>query len=162
MFDAEKFIESSLPKLRGQVGDANALIALSGGVDSSVAAALMNKAIGKHLRALFLDTGFMRENEAGQVKEMMRTAGIEVEVRDVSLEFFAALAGLADAEEKRIAFRETFYTVFAREVKKFNCDYLVQGTIAPDWIETEGGIKSQHNILEQIGIDSKTRFGFKL
>ncbi|MDO8340252.1 MAG: ATP-binding protein [Candidatus Burarchaeum sp.] len=162
MFDAAKFIEASLPKLRAQAGEHDALIALSGGVDSSVAAALMNKAIGKHLKALLLDTGFMREGEPGQVKAMMKAAGITVEVRDVSGEFFAALKGLSDAEEKRKAFRETFYNIFGRETKNFKCEYLVQGTIAPDWIETEGGIKSQHNILEQIGIDTKTKFGFRL
>ncbi|VVC04025.1 GMP synthase [glutamine-hydrolyzing] subunit B [Candidatus Burarchaeum australiense] len=162
MFDAAKFIEASLPKLRAQVGDNQALVALSGGVDSSVAAALMNKAVGKQLRALLLDTGFMRENEPEQVRKWMKQAGIELDVRDVSKEFFSALKGLSDAEEKRKAFRNTFYTVFGRETKKFNCDYLVQGTIAPDWIETEGGIKSQHNVLEQIGIDTKTKFGFRL
>ena len=162
MFDAAKFIEASLPKLRAQVGGHGALMALSGGVDSSVAAALMNKAIGKHLKALLLDTGFMRQDEPEQVKAMMKAAGITVEVRDVSKEFYAALKGLSDAEEKRKAFREIFYNIFARETEKLKCEYLVQGTIAPDWIETEGGIKSQHNILEQIGIDTKTKFGFKL
>jgi GMP synthase (glutamine-hydrolysing) len=162
MFEAAKFIEASLPKLRAQVGEHDALIALSGGVDSSVAAALMNKAIGKQLKALLLDTGFMRQDEPEQVKAMMKAAGIMVEVRDVSAEFYAALKGLSDAEEKRKAFRETFYNIFAREVKKVNCEFLVQGTIAPDWIETEGGIKSQHNILDQIGVDTKTKFGFRL
>ncbi|RLG19132.1 GMP synthase [Candidatus Micrarchaeota archaeon] len=162
MFDAQKFIEESTQKLREQIGDEGALVALSGGVDSTVVAALVNKAIGKDLKALFLDTGFMRENEGEEVKEMMAEAGIRVEVRNVSEEFFKALEGLENAEEKRVAFRTTFYTVFAREAKKFNCEYLIQGTIAPDWIETEGGIKSQHNILEQIGIDAKTKFGFKV
>jgi len=162
MFEPAKFIEGSLPKLRAQIGSRGALIALSGGVDSTVAAALVNKAIGKQLRALFLDTGLMREGEPEQVREKMHEIGIDVEVRDVSEEFFEALTGLSDAEEKRKAFRETFYNVFGREAKKFKCDFLVQGTIAPDWIETEGGIKSQHNVLDQIGVDTKTQFGFKL
>ncbi|MFA6035474.1 MAG: GMP synthase, partial [Candidatus Micrarchaeia archaeon] len=118
--------------------------------------------IGKQLRALFLDTGFMREGEPQQVKAKMAEIGIDVEIRDVSEEIFEALTGLSDAEEKRKAFRDTFYNVFGREAKKFNCDYLVQGTIAPDWIETEGGIKSQHNVLDQIGIDTREKFGFKL
>jgi GMP synthase (glutamine-hydrolysing) len=162
MFDAPKFIENSLPKLRAQIGNGKALVALSGGVDSSVAAALVNKAIGKQLKAIFLDTGFMREGEPAQVKMRMKEIGIDVEIRNVADEFMAALSGLSDAEEKRVAFRETFYNVFGREARGTGCDFLVQGTIAPDWIETEGGIKSQHNVLDQIGIDTKTKFGFKL
>ncbi|MFA6035836.1 MAG: glutamine-hydrolyzing GMP synthase subunit GuaA, partial [Candidatus Micrarchaeia archaeon] len=93
MFEPAKFIEASLPKLRAQIGSKGALIALSGGVDSTVAAALVNKAIGKQLRALFLDTGFMREGEPQQVKAKMAEIGIDVEIRDVSEEFFEALTG---------------------------------------------------------------------
>jgi len=162
MFDAGRFIESSLPKLREQIGDREALVALSGGIDSSIAAALVSRAIGKQLKAILLDTGFMREDEPEQVRKRMKRAGIAVEVRDVSKEFYDALEGLSDAEEKRKAFRQKFYTIFGREVKRFGCEFLVQGTIAPDWIETQGGIKSQHNVLQEAGIDPSVRFGFKV
>jgi len=161
-FDCAKFVERAIPKIQAQVGNSNALIALSGGVDSSVAAALVNRALGKKLKAVFLDTGFMREGEPESVRKNMFAIGLEVEVRDVKEEFFGVLKGVSDAEEKRKIFRETFYNIFGRESKTSGCEYLVQGTIAPDWIETQGGIKSQHNVLEQIGIDSKTKFGFKV
>jgi GMP synthase (glutamine-hydrolysing) len=104
----------------------------------------------------------MREKEPEQVREIFRDLGIEVDIIDTQDEFFQALKGKIDPEEKRKAFRSTFYTIFGREVLKSEAKFLVQGTIAADILETKGGIKTQHNILEQIGIDPEKGFGFKV
>ncbi len=138
-----------------------ALAAISGGVDSTTAAVLAGKALGDRLRAVFIDTGFMRLNEPAHVKELLRDI-LPVEVVDAREQFYGVMLGLSNAEEKRIRFREVFYAVLSGIAKKYGCDWLVQGTIAPDWIETKGGIKTQHNVLEQIGIDTSTKYGFKL
>jgi GMP synthase (glutamine-hydrolysing) len=114
------------------------------------------------MMAIFIDDGLMREDEPEDVSKAFSDLGIQVEVVNAHDEFFAALKGLFDPEEKRKAFRETFYTVFGREVLRSEAKYLIQGTIAADIIETRGGIKTQHNILEQIGIDPEKGFGFKV
>ena len=138
-----------------------ALAAISGGVDSTTAAVLVRRAIGNRLRAVFIDTGFMRINEPSNVKEMLK-AVLPIEVIDASGRFYREMLGLSDAEEKRIRFREVFYAVLSEIARNYGCDWLVQGTIAPDWIETRGGIKTQHNVLEQIGIDTASKYGFRL
>lgn len=103
----------------------------------------------------------MREKEAEEVSEIFSDLGIEVEIMAAQDEFFYALKGKSDPEEKRKAFRDIFYTVFGREILKSKAEFLVQGTIAADIIETKEGVKTQHNILEQIGIDPEKGFGFK-
>lgn len=138
-----------------------ALAAISGGVDSTTAAVLVRRAIGDRLRAVFIDTGFMRMNEPMHVRESLKDI-LTIEVIDARDRFYRELLGLSDAEEKRVRFRETFYTVLSEVAREYGCDWLVQGTIAPDWIETRGGIKTQHNVLEQIGIDTASKYGFKL
>lgn len=140
-----------------------AVAAISGGVDSTTAAVLVRRAIGDRLRAVFIDTGFMRLNEPAHVKELLRDV-LPIEVIDARDRFYREMLGLSDAEEKRIRFREVFYEVLSGGVaREYGCDWLVQGTIAPDWIETRGGgIKTQHNVLEQIGIDTASKYGFKL
>ncbi|ADN50011.1 ATP-binding protein [Vulcanisaeta distributa] len=138
-----------------------AVAAISGGVDSTTAAVLVRRAIGDRLRAVFIDTGFMRLNEPAHVKELLRDV-LPIEVIDARDRFYREMLGLSDAEEKRIRFREVFYEVLSGVAREYGCDWLVQGTIAPDWIETRGGIKTQHNVLEQIGIDTVSKYGFKL
>ncbi|WP_048056940.1 GMP synthase (glutamine-hydrolyzing) [Vulcanisaeta moutnovskia] len=138
-----------------------ALAAISGGVDSTTAAILTRRIIGDRLRAVFIDTGFMRLNEPEHIKEILR-AVLPLEIINASDRFYREMLGLSDAEEKRTRFREVFYTVLSEIAKEYDCDWLVQGTIAPDWIETRGGIKTQHNVLEQVGIDTASKYGFKL
>jgi GMP synthase (glutamine-hydrolysing) len=111
---------------------------------------------------IFIDDGLMREDEARDVKDIFAGFGINVDVADSAQAFFAALKGKADPEEKRKAFRDKFYSVFRDEVLKSDARFLVQGTIAADIIETKGGIKTQHNILEQIGIDPEKGYGFRV
>ncbi|MBC7364316.1 MAG: glutamine-hydrolyzing GMP synthase subunit GuaA [Candidatus Aminicenantes bacterium] len=160
--EAKKFIEREVEEIKKTVGSGRAISALSGGVDSAVATILAHKALGPQLKIVFIDHGLMRENEPQEVKVAFQRLGIELEIVDAHNEFFQALRGKVDPEEKRKAFRYAFYKVFGREVLKSKAQFLIQGTIAADIIETKGGIKTQHNILEQIGIDPEKGFGFKV
>lgn len=160
--DVKKFIEERIQEIRDTVGDEKAISALSGGVDSSTCTVLAHRAIGDNLKVIFIDDGLMRASEPEDVQQVFQDLGIGVEIVDAREEFFAALRGKADPEEKRKAFREAFYTAFKREVLKSEARFLVQGTIAADIIETKGGVKTQHNILDQIGIDAQARFGYRL
>jgi len=149
MFNAEKFIEEQVAKVRADV-KGKAIIAASGGVDSTVCAALVGKSIGDRLLAVYVDTGFMRKGETESVDKMLGRLGVNHIVVDASDEYFEALKGVTDPETKRKIIGEKFIRVFEREAKKFGTEYLVQGTIAPDWIESGGGlrdtIKSHHNV----------------
>lgn len=160
--DVKKFIERQIEEIKETVGSNRAISALSGGVDSSVATLLAHRALGSRLQTIFIDHGLMREKEPEEVKSVFACLGIDLEIVDARNEFFEALKGKTDPEEKRKAFRNTFYRVFGRQVLKSKARYLIQGTIAADIIETQGGVKTQHNILEQIGIDPEKGFGFKI
>jgi GMP synthase (glutamine-hydrolysing) len=162
MFNTKSFIERSRNDIRQKIGSEKALCAISGGVDSTVCAVLVSKAIGSSLRTVFIDTGFMRENEPAWVKTNLEKMGVNLRMVDARERFISALEGHSDAEEKRKIFRNTFYSLFGEIVREEKCKVLIQGTIAPDWIETKGGIKSQHNVLSQIGIDPEKEFGYKV
>lgn len=160
--DNREFIENKIDEIKKIAGSERTISALSGGVDSSTCTILAHKAIGSNLTVIFIDDGLMREKEPEEVSQIFSYLGVKVDVINAQEEFFNALKGKVDPEEKRKAFRDTFYTIFGREVLKSKAKYLVQGTIAADIIETKGGIKTQHNILEQIGIDPEKGFGFKV
>ena len=149
MFNADKFIEEETARLKREV-KGNAIIAASGGVDSTVCAAIVGKALGERLLAVYVDTGFMRKGETENVDKMLRRLGVNHIVVDASDEYFDALKGIIEPETKRKIIGEKFIRVFEREAKKFGAEHLVQGTIAPDWIESGGGIrdtiKSHHNV----------------
>ncbi len=160
--DVKSFVDEKIAEIKAAVGEGKAISALSGGVDSSACTVLAHRAIGDNLKTIFIDDGLMRENEPQDVQKIFGDLGIEVDIVDARSEFFEALKGKVDPEEKRKAFRNTFYSVFGREVKKSEARFLIQGTIKADIIETQGGIKTQHNILEQIGIDPEEGYGFKV
>lgn len=160
--DEKKFIEKEIEEIKAVVGAERAISALSGGVDSSTCTVLAHRAISSKLKVIFIDDGLMREREAEDVSQIFQGLGIKIEVIDAQDEFFSALKGKLDPEEKRKTFRHTFYSVFGREVLRSGAKFLIQGTIAADVIETKGGVKTQHNILEQIGIDPERGFGFKV
>jgi GMP synthase (glutamine-hydrolysing) len=149
-FNSEKFISGAVSAIKAKVGGGRAIIAVSGGVDSSVAAALASKALGKSIHCVFVDTGLMRKDEGKLVRAMLARAGVKLHVVDASADFFAALRGAEEPEGKRKIIGERFIRVFESEAKKQKAEYLIQGTIAPDWIESGGGsrdtIKSHHNV----------------
>ncbi|MEM2050837.1 MAG: ATP-binding protein [Thermoproteota archaeon] len=161
-FNPREFIDEKISLLKREIGGETAIVALSGGVDSSVTAVLGFKAIGKKLRAVFLEDGFMRIGEAEKISRVFENLGISVNVYNVQREFLTALKGIRDAEEKRRAFRETFYETFSRIAKEAGAKIVLQGTIAADIVETAGGVKTQHNVLEQIGINPLEKYGFKI
>ena len=160
--DLKNFVDEKIAEIKSTVGEGKAISALSGGVDSSACTVLAYRALGDKLESIFIDDGLMRENEPQDVQKIFGDLGIQVDIIDARNEFFEALRGKHDPEIKRKAFRNTFYSVFGREVKRSEARFLIQGTIKADIIETQGGIKTQHNILEQIGIDPEEGYGFKV
>lgn len=151
-WQTDNFIEASLAEIRAKIGDKKVLCALSGGVDSSVAAMLVHKAVGKQLTCIFVDNGLLRKNEAEQVEQLFRQElDLQLICVDAKERFLNQLAGVSDPEEKRKRIGETFIRVFEDEAKKIGeVDFLVQGTIYPDVIESGAGhaavIKSHHNV----------------
>ena len=144
---AQAFIEEQLTALRAQIGDKNVLLALSGGVDSSVVAALLIKAVGKQLVCVHVNHGLLRKGEPEQVIKVFREElGANLIYVDAVDRFLDKLAGVADPETKRKIIGKEFIDVFAEEAKKLNgIDFLAQGTIYPDILES-GPIKSHHNV----------------
>jgi len=142
-------IDEAIEALESQIDD-TAIIACSGGIDSSVAAVLAHRAVGSLLHCVYVDTGFMRMGESEEVAEMFAEMGIDLKVVDASEKFFSNLEGVTDPEAKRKVIGEQFIRVFEEEQALCGAKYLVQGTIAPDWIESGGGerdvIKSHHNV----------------
>lgn len=151
MFTPKSFIEESIKKVKDEIQDEKAVIALSGGVDSSVCSVLVGEAIGDNLTAIFVDHGLLRKGEAEQVIETFEDRLNFIYV-DASDEFLEALSGVVDPEEKRKIIGKKFIDVFEREAKKIDAKYLIQGTIAPDWIESKGKIKSHHNLALPSGM----------
>jgi len=149
MFDADKFIREKIEEIKNTI-KGNAIIGISGGVDSTTAAVLIGKAIGSNLRCVLVDTGYMRKNEIERSERMLKELGLNVLVVDAKEKFYKRLQGVVDPEEKRKIIGELFIRVFEEIARKERAKYFVQGTIAPDWIESGGGlrdtIKSHHNV----------------
>ena len=149
-FDPAEFVAEQLAQVRKKVGSRVAVIAVSGGVDSTVAAEIVKEAIGDKLHAIYVDTGFMRKGESEQTEAMYKRMGLNLTVVHAGPEYFEALHGVTDPEKKRKIIGEKFIRIFERESKKTGAAVLVQGTIAPDWIESGGQnrdtIKSHHNV----------------
>jgi len=145
MVDTTEFIDEAVAEIGEQVGDENAIIALSGGVDSSVAAALAYEAIGDQLTPVYVDTGLMRKGETDQIRETFSFME-SLEIVEAQDRFLDALAGVTDPEEKREVIGEQFIREFETVARETDARLLVQGTIYPDRIESEGNIKSHHNV----------------
>jgi len=161
--DAEQFIATQLEAISATVGDEIAINALSGGVDSSTVTMLGHRAIGNQLKTYFIDNALMRQGEPQQIVAVFADLGVNVELIDAREEFLDALAGITDPEKKREAVTQTFYRdVFGRLVRESGAKYLLQGTILTDVNETVAGIKRQHNVFEQIGIDPQQAFGYQI
>jgi len=149
MFQEKKFIEEKTKEVQKEI-DGNAIIGISGGVDSTTAAVLVNKAIRKNLLCVLVDTGFMRKNEIQKNEKFLKDMKLNVIVADEKERFYEKLKGVTDPEKKRKIIGELFIRIFEEIAKKENAKFFVQGTIAPDWIESGGGlrdtIKSHHNV----------------
>jgi len=149
MFNAEKFIEKTVSNLKKEI-KGRALIAFSGGVDSAVAAALAEKAIGTQLVAVHVDTGYMRKGESENVKKMMEKLELNFRFIDASNDYYDSLKNVEDPEKKRKIIGKKFIQIFEKVAGEENVECLVQGTIAPDWIESgdvlRDTIKSHHNV----------------
>jgi GMP synthase (glutamine-hydrolysing) len=144
MVNTEKFINQSIAEIKTLAGEEKVVMALSGGVDSSVCAALAARAIGDRLVPIYIDTGLMRKGETERISTIF--GNIQLQIVDAGDEFLDALRGITDPEAKRMAIGERFIRVFEREARKVGAKCLLQGTIYPDRIESEGGIKSHHNV----------------
>ena len=157
-------MDKQVEEIKIAVGGERALIAVSGGVDSTTSAALTHRAIGENLLCVMLDDAFMRDGEPERVAQLLSQPplNLPIKVLNVQQRFLNELKGLRDAEEKRKKFRETFYKTLSETAEKEGCRYLVQGTIQADIVETKGGIKTQHNVLAQIGISPTERYGFQV
>ena len=155
------FVREKVAEIAREVGDGIAVNALSGGVDSAVVTMLGHLALGKRLKTYFIENGIMREGEAKRVASIFRSLGVKVQIIDARKSFFSALAGVTDPEQKREAITQTFYkTVFGPLVKSSGARFLLQGTNYTDVEETVAGVKRQHNILAQLGIDTVKSFGY--
>ncbi len=148
-FDAKAFIAEQTEAIHKQV-PGKAIIACSGGVDSTTAAVLASRALGDRLLAVYVDTGLMRKDETEDVARTLKELKVNHRILRAADEFFAALPGIVDPEKKRVIIGNKFVELFEREAKTFGADHLVQGTIAPDWIESGGQlrdrIKTHHNV----------------
>jgi GMP synthase (glutamine-hydrolysing) len=161
--DCKKFVEEQIAEIKQTAGDSKAINALSGGVDSSLVTVLGHRALGDRLKTVFVDSALMREGEPQRVVDVFASLGIPVELVDAREEFLSALSGLTDPEEKRQAVTDTFYSkVFGRLVKESGAKFLLHGTILTDIEETVAGIKRQHNILAQLGIDTQADYGYSV
>jgi GMP synthase (glutamine-hydrolysing) len=161
--DYRAFIQEQISAIRTSVGNGRAINALSGGVDSSVVTALGHRALGDRLRTIFVENALMREGEPQRVVALFKQMDIPVEIVDARDEFLSALRGLTDPEDKRNAITNTFYArVFGRIVRDSRATHLLHGTILTDIEETVDGIKRQHNILAQLGIDPAKEYGYQV
>lgn len=161
--DPQQFIADQVAAIAAQVGDGTAINALSGGVDSAAVTMLGHRALGDRLKTYFIDNALMRAGEPERVAGIFRDLGVPVEIIDARDAFLSALAGITDPEEKREAVTQTFYRdVFGRLVRESGAKFLLQGTILTDVDETVAGIKRQHNVFAQLGIDPEQAFGYAI
>ena len=161
--DSKSFIKEQIAAIRSAVGTGTAINALSGGVDSSTVTLLGHRALGDRLLTVFIDNGLMREGEPDLIATAFGRLGIPVQVIDARQAFYAALKGVTDPEEKREAITQTFYRdVFGQIVRESEAQFLLQGTILTDIDETVAGIKRQHNVFAQLGIDPQVTFGYQI
>jgi GMP synthase (glutamine-hydrolysing) len=161
--NTDNFIKEKTAHIAEAVGDCFAINALSGGVDSATVTMLGHRAIGAKLKTYFIDNGLMRQGEPENIQSLFNNLGVHVEIIDAKKKFLNALSGVTGPEEKREAITQAFYKdVFGALVRESSAKYLLQGTILTDIDETVAGIKRQHNVFEQLGIDPEKCFGYKI
>jgi len=159
----KRFIKEKIKEIKETVGKEKAISVLSGGVDSSVVTVLGYRALGNKLKAVFIDNGLMRENESENVVKTFNRLGIKVAIVDAKDKFFKGLKHKIDPEEKRKAITAVFYgDVFKKIIKKSRIKFLLQGTILTDIEEAVAGIKRQHNVLAQVGVNPEKEYGYQV
>lgn len=159
----EEFIKEKIEEISSAIGNDLAINALSGGVDSSAVTMLGYKALSDKLKTYFIDNGLMRQDEPQQIVSVFKNLGVRVEIVDAQKKFLKALEGVTDPEEKREVITQTFYKdVFGQLIRESGAKYLLQGTILTDVDETIAGIKRQHNVFEQLGINPEEVLGYKI
>lgn len=158
IFNPAEFVPKAIEEIRKIVGEEFAVAACSGGVDSTVSTYIARMALNDRLKTIYIDDGFRREGEVEETLKVLRDLKLNPILLDKKNIFYRNLRRIKDAEKKRRIFRETFYNVILDFMKSNNIRFLIQGTIAADIVETKGGIKTQHNVLEQIGVN----YGFKV
>lgn len=150
MFDVADFVREAEEQIKSTLNSTRGILACSGGQDSTLLAVLANKAAGDSVLTVFIDTGFLRKGEKERVEGIFKDYGLNYRILDESVRFIKNLKGVTDPEEKRKIIGKTFIDVFSQVAEEFDAEYLLQGTIAPDWIESGGGvretIKSHHNV----------------
>ncbi len=163
-FDPQEFVETQVAAIRTTVNGEKALIAVSGGVDSTTCAVLTHRALGENLLCVTLDDAFMRRGEPERIAQLLSEPPLRlpIQILKVQKRFLKALDGLRDAEEKRKAFRASFYESLSDAAGSEGYRFLVQGTIRADIDETTRGIKTQHNVLSQMGISPAEQYGFQI
>ena len=144
--DVSSIVKEKVSEIKQEIGDGKAIIALSGGVDSTVSAILTRKAIGDRLLCIYVETGFMRKKDEEKVDKISRKFELKLKKIDAKDKFLREISGVRDPEEKRRRIGRLFIRIFEKVASEFGADYLVQGTIAPDVIESKGGIKTHHNV----------------
>ena len=161
--NCKKFVNKEIKKIKKTVGSNRAVSVLSGGVDSSTVTILGHKSLGDKLKTVFINNGLMREREPENVVKTFKKLGINVEIINAKDKFFRALKKKTDPEKKRKAISDVFYKdVFKKIVKQSKIKFLLQETILTDVEETVAGIKKQHNVLTQIGINPEKEFGYQV
>ncbi|MBN1761671.1 MAG: 7-cyano-7-deazaguanine synthase [Methanomicrobia archaeon] len=156
MFYPEKFVEEQVKTIREQIRYGKVVVAVSGGVESSVCAVLSHRAIGDQLVAVLIDDGLMRKGERENIMNFFTDCGVNIRQVDATREFFDACKGVNEPEEQRRVYRNAFYAVLGRIVQEEKAHYLIKGTTAADVVKTEDGIEVQDNIFEEVGlIDSR-------
>ncbi len=161
--NTDEFIKEQSGHIAASVGSGLTINALSGGVDSAAVTMLGHIAIGARLKTYFIDNGLMRQDEPAKIVSLFKGLGVHVEIVDARDKFLNALSGIADPELKREAITQAFYKdVFGILVRDSSAKFLLQGTILTDIDETVAGIKRQHNVFQQLGIDTQKSFGYKI
>ena len=157
------YVDRQIEEISSTVGDGIAVNALSGGVDSSAVTLLGHRALGDRLKTYFIDNGIMRDGEPQHIVSLFEEMGVPVELIDAREQFFSGFKGVTDPEEKRQVVTDVFYRdVFSDLVRQSGGKYLLQGTNYTDVEETVAGIKRQHNILAQLGIDTEKEYGYRV
>lgn len=161
--NTDEFIKAKSDHIAASIRDGFAINALSGGVDSAAVTMLGHRAIGERLKTYFIDNGLMRQDEPARIVSLFKGLGVHVEIVDARHKFLNALSGVTDPEFKREAITQAFYKdVFGLLIRESSAKFLLQGTILTDIDETVAGIKRQHNVFQQLGIDTEKSFGYKI